>query len=59
MAYYGKSWSKSIPQMGLDIGGISPGEIAVSIVARMVAVRHQRSGKAMMYTERQEHYGKV
>lgn len=45
--------------MGLDIGGTSPGEIAVSIVAEMVAVRHQRSGKAMMYTERQEHYGKV
>jgi xanthine dehydrogenase accessory factor len=45
--------------MGLDLGGNSPGEIAVSIVAEMIAVRHQRSGKPMMHTERQEHYGKV
>ena len=45
--------------IGLDLGGSSPGEIAVSIVAELIAVRHQRSGKPMMYTERQEHYGKV
>ncbi len=45
--------------MGLDLGGSSPGEIAVSIVAEMVAVRYQRSGKPMKYTERQEYYGKV
>ncbi len=45
--------------IGLDLGGSSPGEIAVSIVAELVAVRHQRTGKPMMYTERQEHFGKV
>ncbi|MEE9179750.1 MAG: XdhC family protein [Vicinamibacteria bacterium] len=45
--------------MGLDLGGSSPGEIAVSIVAEMVAVRYQRAGKPMKYTERQEYYGKV
>lgn len=45
--------------IGLDLGGSSPGEIAVSIVAELIAVRHQRTGKPMMYTERQEHFGKV
>lgn len=45
--------------IGLDLGGSSPGEIAVSIVAELVAVRYQRTGKPMMYTERQEHFGKV
>jgi xanthine dehydrogenase accessory factor len=45
--------------IGLDLGGGSPGEIAVSIVAELIAVRHRRTGKPMMYTERQEHFGKV
>ncbi len=45
--------------IGLDLGGVSPGEIAVSIVAEMLAVRYQRTGKPMKYTERQEFYGKA
>ncbi len=45
--------------MGLDLGGSNPGEIAVSIVAEMLAVRYQRAGKPMKYSERQEYYGKV
>jgi xanthine dehydrogenase accessory factor len=45
--------------IGLDIGGGSPGEIAVSIVAEMLSVRYQRTGKPMKYTERQEFYGKA
>ena len=45
--------------IGLDLGGGSPGEIALSIVAELVSVRYQRTGKPMMYTERQEHFGKV
>ncbi|MFQ5790256.1 MAG: XdhC family protein, partial [Acidobacteriota bacterium] len=45
--------------MGLDLGGNTPGEIAVSVIAELLAVRHQRTGKPMMYTERQEFYGKV
>jgi xanthine dehydrogenase accessory factor len=45
--------------MGLDLGGSSPGEIAVSIVAELLAVRYQRTGKPMMFTERQEFFGRV
>jgi len=45
--------------MGLDLGGQSPGEIAVSIVAELVAVRYGRSGRPLKFTERQEYYGKV
>jgi xanthine dehydrogenase accessory factor len=45
--------------IGLDTGGGSPGEIAVSIVAEMMTVRYKRSGKPMTYTERQEYQGKV
>jgi xanthine dehydrogenase accessory factor len=45
--------------IGLDLGGSSPGEIAVSIVAELLAVRYQRTGKPMMYTERQEFFGKI
>ncbi len=45
--------------IGLDLGGSSPGEIAVSIVAELIAVRYQRTGKPMMFTERQEYFGKV
>jgi xanthine dehydrogenase accessory factor len=45
--------------IGLDLGGSSPGEIAVSIVAELLAVRYQRTGKSMMFTERQEYFGKV
>ncbi|MGH9337776.1 MAG: XdhC family protein, partial [Vicinamibacteria bacterium] len=45
--------------IGLDLGGSSPGEIAISIVAELLAVRHQRTGKPMMYTERQEFFGRV
>jgi xanthine dehydrogenase accessory factor len=45
--------------MGLDLGGNTPGEIAVSIVAELLATRYQRTGKPMMYSERQEYYGKV
>jgi xanthine dehydrogenase accessory factor len=45
--------------IGLDLGGNTPGEIAVSIVAEMLAVRYQRTGKPMRYTERQEFQGKV
>jgi xanthine dehydrogenase accessory factor len=45
--------------IGLDLGGSSPGEIAVSIVAELLAVRYQRTGKPMMFTERQEYFGKV
>lgn len=45
--------------IGLDLGGSSPGEIAISIVAELLAVRYQRTGKPMMYTERQEFFGKV
>jgi xanthine dehydrogenase accessory factor len=44
--------------IGLDIGGGSPGEIAVSIVAEMLSVRYQRTGKPMKFTERQEFFGK-
>jgi xanthine dehydrogenase accessory factor len=45
--------------MGLDLGGSSPGEIAVSIVSELLAVRYQRTGKPMMFTERQEFFGRV
>jgi xanthine dehydrogenase accessory factor len=45
--------------IGLDLGGSSPGEIAISIVAELLAVRHQRTGRPMTYTERQEFFGKV
>jgi xanthine dehydrogenase accessory factor len=45
--------------IGLDLGGSSPGEIAVSIVAELLAVRYQRTGKPMMFTERQEFFGRV
>ncbi len=45
--------------IGLDLGGSSPGEIAVSIVAELLAVRYQRTAKPMMFTERQEFFGKV
>ena len=45
--------------IGLDLGGSSPGEIALSIVAELVQVRYRRTGKPMMHTERQEFYGKV
>lgn len=45
--------------IGLDLGGTSPGEIAVSIVAELLAVRYQRTGKSMKFTERQEFFGKV
>jgi xanthine dehydrogenase accessory factor len=45
--------------IGLDLGGSSPGEIAVSIVAELLAVRYQRTGKSMKFTERQEFFGKV
>jgi xanthine dehydrogenase accessory factor len=45
--------------IGLDLGGSSPGEIAISIVAELLAVRYQRTGRPMMFTERQEFFGKV
>jgi xanthine dehydrogenase accessory factor len=45
--------------IGLDLGGSSPGEIAVSIVAELLAVRYQRTGKPMKFTERQEYFGRV
>ena len=45
--------------IGLDLGGSSPGEIALSIVSELVAVRYKRTGKPMMFTERQEFFGKV
>jgi xanthine dehydrogenase accessory factor len=45
--------------IGLDLGGSSPGEIAVSIVAELLAVRYQRTGKPMTFTERQEYFGRV
>jgi xanthine dehydrogenase accessory factor len=45
--------------IGLDLGGSTPGEIAVSIVAELLAVRYQRTGKPMMYSERQEFFGRV
>jgi xanthine dehydrogenase accessory factor len=45
--------------IGLDLGGGTPGEIAVSIVAEMLAVRYGRSAKPMRYSERQEFFGKV
>ncbi len=45
--------------IGLDLGGSSPGEIAISIVAELLAVRYQRTGKPMMFTERQEYFGRV
>jgi xanthine dehydrogenase accessory factor len=45
--------------IGLDLGGSSPGEIAISIVAELLTVRHQRTGKPMTYTERQVFFGKV
>jgi xanthine dehydrogenase accessory factor len=39
--------------IGLDLGGGSPGEIAVSIVAEMLSVRYQRTCRPMRFTERQ------
>jgi xanthine dehydrogenase accessory factor len=45
--------------IGLDLGGSTPGEIAVSIVAELLAARYQRTGKPMMFTERQEFFGRV
>ena len=45
--------------IGLDLGGSSPGEIAISIVAELLAVRYQRTGKPMMFSERQEFFGRV
>jgi xanthine dehydrogenase accessory factor len=45
--------------IGLDLGGSTPGEIAVSIVAELLSVRYQRTGKPMTYTERQEFFGRV
>jgi xanthine dehydrogenase accessory factor len=45
--------------IGLDLGGSSPGEIAISIVGELLAVRYQRTGKPMMFTERQEFFGRV
>jgi xanthine dehydrogenase accessory factor len=36
--------------IGLDLGGGSPGEIAVSIVAEMLAVRYQRTAHPMRFT---------
>ncbi len=45
--------------MGLDLGGNSPGEIAISIIAEMLALRYGRSAKPLRYTERQAFYGKV
>jgi xanthine dehydrogenase accessory factor len=45
--------------IGLDLGGGTPGEIAVSIVAEMLAVRYQGTGKPMRFTERQQFHGKV
>jgi xanthine dehydrogenase accessory factor len=39
--------------IGLDLGGGTPGEIAVSIVAEMLAVRYQRTCRPMRFTERQ------
>ncbi len=40
--------------IGLDLGGNSPGEIAVAIVSEMLMTRYSRSGKPMRFTERQE-----
>jgi xanthine dehydrogenase accessory factor len=45
--------------IGLDLGGSSPGEIAVSIVAELLTVRYQRTGRPMTESERQEFFGKV
>ncbi|HSF15383.1 MAG TPA: XdhC/CoxI family protein [Vicinamibacteria bacterium] len=45
--------------MGLDLGGSTPGEIAVSIVSELISVRYQRTGKSMKFTERQEFFGRV
>jgi xanthine dehydrogenase accessory factor len=45
--------------IGLDLGGSTPGEIAISIVAELLTVRHQRTGKPMTFTERQVFFGKV
>jgi xanthine dehydrogenase accessory factor len=45
--------------MGLDLGGSSPGEIAVSIVAELLAVKYQRTARSMRSTDRQEFFGKV
>lgn len=45
--------------IGLDLGGSTPGEIAVSIVSELIAVRYKRTGKSMKYTERQEFFGRV
>lgn len=45
--------------MGLDLGGNSPGEIAISIIAEILALRYGRTGKPLRYTERQAFYGKV
>jgi xanthine dehydrogenase accessory factor len=45
--------------IGLDLGGSSPGEIAVSIVAELLAVRYKRTARPMMFTERQEFFGRV
>lgn len=45
--------------IGLDLGGGSPGEIAVSIVSEMLMTRYHRTGRPMRFTERQEFHGKV
>lgn len=45
--------------IGLDLGGNSPGEIAISIVSEMLMTRYKRSGAPMRFTERQEFHGKT
>jgi xanthine dehydrogenase accessory factor len=54
-----ESLSRVHSPIGLDLGGSSPGEIAISIVAELLAVRYQRTAKPMMFSERQEFFGRV
>jgi len=44
--------------IGLDLGGNSPGEIAVSVVSEMLMTRYKRTGKSLRFTERQQFDGR-